>query len=124
MRHKSGRETLVPLFGALKIHALTRKEGVVDMIFQLGMSMAYDHVLQVVTDMANGTCEHFETEGVVCHFHVILGHFTVGSLDYCDQYPASATAHDSFHGTSISFFHFAYEEIPGTCTSQHQSCSA
>ncbi len=39
---------------------------------------------------------------------------TVGALDNCDHNPTSATAQDSFHGTSISLFQFPSEDNPGT----------
>ena len=41
------------------------------------------------------------------------GLFTVGALDNCDHNPTSSTAHDSFHGTSISLFQFPSADMPG-----------
>lgn len=114
VRHKADRETPLPLYIGLKLHAATRKKRLVDMMFQLGMSVCYDRVLQVITDLANGTCDRFEAEGVVCPVNMKLGLFTVGALDNCDHNPTSATAHDSFHGTSISLFQFPTEAVPGT----------
>ena len=107
--HKADRETPLPLYIGLKLHAATRKKRLVDMMFQLGMSVCYDRVLQVITNLANGTCDRFEAEGVVCPVNMKLGLFTVGALDNCDHNPTSATAHDSFHGTSISLFQFPTE---------------
>ncbi|WAQ98989.1 hypothetical protein MAR_023362 [Mya arenaria] len=114
VRHKADRETPLPLYIGLKLHAATRKKRLVGMMFQLGMSVCYDRVLQVITDLANGTCDRFEAEGVVCPVNMKLGLFTVGALDNCDHNPTSATAHDSFHGTSISLFQFPTEAVPGT----------
>ena len=41
------------------------------------------------------------------------GLFTVGALDNCDHNTTSSTAHDSFHGTSISVFQFPSADMPG-----------
>ena len=84
-------------------------------MFQLGMSVCYDRVLQVITDLANSTSERFEAEGVVCPVNMKQGIFTVGALDNCDHNPTSSTAHDSFHGTSISsLFQFPSADMTGT----------
>jgi hypothetical protein len=114
IRHKAEREVPLPLYIGLKLHAGSRKKGLIEIMFQLGMSVCYDRVLQVITDLANGTSERFEAEGVVCPINMKLGLFTVGALDNCDHNPTSATAHDSFHGTSISLFQFPSDDMAGT----------
>ena len=113
IRHNVEREVPLPLYMGLKLHAVSRRKGLIDTMFQLGMSVCYDRVLQVITDLANGTSERFEAEGVVCPVNMKQGLFTVGALDNCDHNPTSSTAHDSFHGTSISLFQFPSADMPG-----------
>ena len=112
-RHKVEREVPLPLYTGLKLHAVSRRKGLIDTMFQLSMSVCYDRVLQVITDWVNGTSERFEAEGVVCPVNMKQGLFTVGALDNCDHNPTSSTAHDSFHGTSISLFQFPSADMPG-----------
>ena len=45
--------------------------------------------------------------------------FTVGTLDNYDHDPSSTTAHESFHGTSISIFHFPNEAKLGINRDMH-----
>ncbi|WAR07367.1 LOW QUALITY PROTEIN: hypothetical protein MAR_017325, partial [Mya arenaria] len=54
VRHKADRETPLPLYIGLKLHAATRKKRLVDMMFQLGMSVCYDREQRVVA------CPHFQ----------------------------------------------------------------
>ena len=60
-RHKIEREVSLPLYMRLKLHAVSRGNGLIDTMLQLGMSVCYDR-LQVITDLANGTIERFGAE--------------------------------------------------------------
>ena len=64
--HSRDRETPLPLYVALKIHAVTRRRGLIDILFHLGMCVSYDRVLQVTSEMANGICQRFRMEEAVC----------------------------------------------------------
>ena len=112
-RHNIDRETPLPLYIGLKLYASTRKKDLVDIMFELGMCISYDRVLQLATDLGNGVCERFEAENVVCPVNLKQGLFTAGALDNCDHNPSSTTAQDSFHGTSVSLFQFPTNEVPG-----------
>ncbi|KAG0728564.1 hypothetical protein GWK47_032228 [Chionoecetes opilio] len=102
VRHSRERETPLPLYLSLKIHAVTRSRGLIDTLFSLGMCVSYDRLLQLTADIANGVCQRFNMEEVVCPPKLRKGLFTTGAVDNIDHNPSSATAKDPFHGTGIS----------------------
>ena len=84
------------------LHAHTHKRELIDKMAHLGLSVSYDRVFQLSTQMGNHICQQFHREQVVCppqlHSHV----FTTAAVDNIDHNPSSTTARDSFHGTAIS----------------------
>ncbi|XP_041473700.1 uncharacterized protein LOC121422610 [Lytechinus variegatus] len=56
----------------------------------------------ITVDVANGLCQRFEIEQVVCPPKLRHRLFTTGAVDNVDHNPSSAMARDSFHGTGIS----------------------
>ncbi|KAI4830181.1 hypothetical protein KUCAC02_001831 [Chaenocephalus aceratus] len=101
-RHSRSQEIPLPLYLSLKIHAVTRSRRLVDTLFNLGLCVSYDRLLQLTSDIANGVCQSFRVEDVVCPPKLRHGLFTTGAVDNIDHIPSSATAKDSFHGTGIS----------------------
>lgn len=112
-RHKRDRETPLPLYLALKIHAVTRKRTLIDAFFSLGMCVSYDRLLHLTSDIGNGVCERFTIDGVVCPPKMRSGLFTMAAVDNIDYNPSSATAKDSFHGTGISLMQHPSHEFAG-----------
>ncbi|KAI4799861.1 hypothetical protein KUCAC02_016400 [Chaenocephalus aceratus] len=53
-RHSRSQETPLPLYLSLKIHAVTRSRRLVDTLFNLGLCVSYDRLLQLTSDIANG----------------------------------------------------------------------
>lgn len=102
VRHSRERETPLPLYLSVKIHAVTRSRGLIDTLFSLGMCVSYDRFLQLTADIAKGVCQRFNMEEVVCPPKLRQGLFTTGAVDNIDHNPSSATAKDYFHGTGIS----------------------
>ena len=102
IRHNIERETSLPLYIGLLIHTKTRKRDLVDVLFQHGLSVSYDRVLQASTDEANRVLKHFKRDGVVCPTNLRNGLFTTGNLDNIDHNPSATSARSSFHGTAIS----------------------
>ena len=43
------RETPLAIYVGLTVHAMTRKRGLVDRLFQLGLSISYDRVMEIST---------------------------------------------------------------------------
>lgn len=113
VRHNRDRETPLPLYIAMKVHAVTRKRGLIDTLFNLGVCISYDRLLQVSTDIANGVCHRFEIEEVVCPPKMRSGLFTTAAVDNIDHNTSSTTAVDSFHGTAISLIQHPTHECAG-----------
>ena len=101
-RHTYDRETPLPIYLSLKIHAVTRSRGLIDTLFNQGLCVSYDRLLQITSDIANAVCQSFNAEDVVCPPRLRSGLFTTGAVDNVDHDPTSATAKDSFHGTGVS----------------------
>lgn len=102
LRHSQSRETPLPVYVGLVIHAETRKKGLVDKLYRLGLSISYDRVMQISADLGNSVCHRFEEEGVVCPPKLKKSLFTTGCVDNIDHNTSSRTSKDSFHGTAIS----------------------
>jgi hypothetical protein len=103
--HSTNREPPLPVYLGLMLHAETRKRGLVDKLYELlGLSIHYDRVLELSTEMGNNVCRHFEAEGVVCPLQLRKGIFTTAAVDNIYHNPSSTTAEGAFHGTGISLF--------------------
>ncbi|KAJ8396338.1 hypothetical protein AAFF_G00019150 [Aldrovandia affinis] len=103
-RHSHNRETPLPVYLGTLIHTKTRKRDLVDTLFHLGLSISYDRVLSISTDLGDRICRFFQKEGTVCPPELKSGLFTTGAVDNIDHNPSSTSAQDSFHGTGISLF--------------------
>ena len=113
-RHNRSRETPLPIYLSLQIHAVTRSRGLVDTLFNLGLCVSYDRLLQITSDIANGVCQRFRLKDVVCPPKLRHGLFTTGAVDNIDHNPSSATAKESFHGTGISIMQHPSHTHGGT----------
>ena len=98
-RRNKSRETLLPIFVGLSIHAKTRSRDIVENMHTLGLSVSYDRVLSISTDLGNAVCRRYQKENVVCPCNLRLNLFTTAAVDDNDHNPSSTTAQDSFHGT-------------------------
>ncbi len=114
VRHNLDRETRLPLYLGLLIHDKTRKRQLIDILFEKGLSVSYDRVLQLSTDMANGVIDQFEADGVVCPIVLRERVFTTGNLDNLDHDPTSTSALTAFYGTALSMTQHITDETPGT----------
>ena len=102
VRHSSSQETPLPTYVGLMLHAKTRKRGLVDKLFSLGLSISYDRVLRLSAQMGNSVCQLYRIEQVVCPPTLRSNVFTTAAVDNIDHNPSATTAKNSFHGTGIS----------------------
>ena len=65
-RHSLDRETPLPVCLGVMIHTRTRKRDLVNTLFDLGLSLSYDRVLAISTQLGNQICEQYEVQKVVC----------------------------------------------------------
>ena len=103
-KHSKERETPLPIYLDVMIHTKTRKHELVDNLYELGLNISYDRVLEISTDLGNKICHHHMTEKVICPPKLKCGLFTTAAVDNIDHNPSSTSAHDSFHGIGISLF--------------------
>lgn len=80
MRHSKERETPLPIYVGLNIHGKTRKRELIDELFGLELSIPYDRVLAITTELANRLCEFFSEIGVVCPPSLRKGLLTLGAI--------------------------------------------
>lgn len=104
--HMKARETPLPIYMGLTLHAKTRKRDLVDTLFNLGLSISYDRVLELSTAINNRVCEQYMSDNVVCPPNLREGLFCTAAVDNIDHDPSSTTATESFHGTGISLFQY------------------
>ena len=84
-----------------------------DTLFQLGLCISYDRVLQIQSDIANDIFQRYEMEKVACPPNMRGDLFTIAAVDNIDHNPSSATAEDSFHETVISLMQHQSEPFCG-----------
>ena len=101
-RHFKDREPAFPVFMGLSVHSKTRKKEIVNTVFEHGLSISYDRVLEISTQLGKAIVKRYIDIGLVCPPQLRLGVFTVSAVDNCEHNPS--TAKTSFHGTSISLF--------------------
>ncbi len=101
-RHRSDREPPLPLFLGSYVHIKTRSKDLVDILHRMGLSVSYDRVMAMSSDLANTTINQYESVGAVCPPSLNVGVFTTSAVDNIDHDPSSTSAHGSFHGTGIS----------------------
>ena len=114
VRHNRERETPLPIYLALMVHAKTQKRSLVDKLHNLGLSISYNRLMSISSALGNSVCAKFMEDKVVCPPKAKKELFTVGCMDNIDHNPSSRTAQDSFHGTAISLIQFPTTECPGT----------
>ena len=103
-RHSSDRETPFAVYVGLLLFAKTRKRQLIDTLFQYGICISYDIVLEISTQMGEAVVHRYLDEGVVCPPIMCKGIFTTSAVDNRDHNPSATTAISSFHGTGISLF--------------------
>ena len=91
----------------------TRSRDLVDTFYGLGLSISYDRVLAISTDLGNSVCQRYEREQLVCPIALRKGLFTTAAVNNIDHNPSATTSKDSFHGTGISLFQHPSARLPG-----------
>ena len=76
----------------------------IDKLYDIGISIFYDRVLSISTELGNKVIDQFNYDKVVCPPSLKVGAFTKAAINNTDHNPSSNTAASSFHGTAISLF--------------------
>lgn len=104
--HSLGREPPLPLYIDLKIHTETRSRKAVTQLYDLGLSVSYERVLQLQNQLATAVCEKLQDRDIVVPGPFRHRLFTVSAVDNLDHNTTSTTAKGSFQDTGISLFQF------------------
>lgn len=112
-RHSKKQETATPVYVATKLYGATRKKGLIDIFYQLGLSISYDRLDNMLDAKAQEVADLYMQEGVVCPKDVRCGVFTTAAVDNIDHNPSSTTAQGSFHGTAITLMQHISPESQG-----------
>ena len=117
--HSKVRVTSLPIYVGISVHAKTRKRGLIDTLFDLGLSISYDRVMELSTAMANHVCEQYHCNKVVCPLNLLRGLFTTAAIENIDHNHISTSATESFHGTGISLFQHPSPSNQGNDRREH-----
>ena len=113
IRHRQDQETPLPIYLGIMLHTKTRKQALVDTLFNLGLCISYDRVLDISTELGNKICNYSEVEKAVCPPQLKGGLFTTAAVHNSDHNHSSTSTHDSFHGTGISLFQHPDDTFTG-----------
>ena len=112
-QHLASREPPLPLYVGLRIHSSTRSKTLIEKMYQMGISVSYDRIMEIEDWLVSSLCQHYKEDGCVSPACLRKGIFSVGALDNLDHNPSSTTSVSPFHGTGISIFQFPTESVPG-----------
>lgn len=95
------------------VHTKTRKRELVNTLYELGLSVSYDRVMNISTELGNKICSYYKREKAVCPPELKGGLFTTAAVDNIDHNPSSTSSHDAFHGTALSLFQHPDKDSSG-----------
>ena len=101
------------MYVALLLFAKTRKRQLIDLLFQHGMCISYDRVLEISTQLGDSVVSTYLEEGVVCPPVLQKGISTTSAVDSIDHNPSATTTTISFKGTGISVFQHPTSGVEG-----------
>eukprot|EP00794_Sanderia_malayensis_P013411 gene13411-14786_t len=103
-RHQLERETPLPIYLGMMLHAKTRKPSITDKLAKLGLSISSDRVDNLKSKLTASLCKKYGDHDLVCPPCLQEGLFTTAAVDNIDHNATSTTAQQHFHGTGISVF--------------------
>ena len=96
------RQQPISIYLGLSIYKEIRDEKVIEKLYQLGLSISYDRVLQIWNCFGHNATKQAEIENLACPRKLRKGIYTIGAFENIDYNPSSTSAKRSFHGTGIS----------------------
>ena len=100
-RHNKARETPIPIYIGLTLHVKTRSRDLVEKLHELGLSISYDRVLTISTDLGNSICRQYHQDDVVCLPSLRKGLFTSSNRkDICRIFKTVLSTLHSISGLS------------------------
>ena len=86
------------------VDARKGKRKLVDQLAAKGVSISYDHAINLRKSISNQVCMEYQANGLVCSVDLKKNVFTTAAIDNLYHNPSSATTKSSFHGTTKSVF--------------------
>ena len=102
--HLASQECPLPTYLGTLIHSKTRNKTLIDKLYDIGISIFYDKVLSISTELGNKVIDQFNYDKVVCPLSLKVGAFTKAAINNIEQNPSSNTAAISFHGIATLVF--------------------
>ena len=103
-RHSKNNEPPLPVLNGLMVDARKGKRKLVDQLAAKGVSISYDHAMNLRKSISNQVCMEYQANGLVCSVDLKKNVFTTAAIDNLYHNPSSATTKSSFHGTTKSVF--------------------
>ena len=72
-RHSPQKETAFPVYLGLSVYSKYRKEALVDLLFDHGLSISYDRVLEISNSFGESVIQTYERNGVICPLNLKKG---------------------------------------------------
>ena len=63
LRHSSLRKPPLPIYLSLNVHSLTRYKKLITELYQLGLSLSYDRLMEIEDWLATAVAKRFEEDG-------------------------------------------------------------
>ena len=108
-RHNLSQETLLPLYLRVLIHSKTRKRSLVDTLFELGLCISYDRVLEISSLQGEQLCAYYNSIKAVCPPNLSSGEFTLSALITLTT--TQAQLHRKAHSMDQEFPYFKTEMV-------------
>ena len=91
-RHNKAREPPLPVYFGILMHTKTRKRALVESLYELGLSVSYDRVFEISTDVGTKICEFYDWLKTVCPPQLKQGAFTTSAVDNINHQKSATTA--------------------------------
>lgn len=102
IRHSRDREMPFPLYHGIKLHGDARFKHQIENAHHLGLSVSYDRVMEVKTQVARAVCKRHTEDGIVLPTNTRLSVFTTHDVDNLDSNKTGNLSRGDFHGTCIT----------------------
>ena len=90
------------------MHTMTHKQALVESLYELVLSVSYDRVLKISTDVGTKICKFYDQLKTVWPPQLKQSVFTTSAVDNINHQMSATTAKSSFNGKSVSVFqHFS-----------------
>ena len=104
------RETPVPVYFGLKLHASLHTKTVIQSFFSLGLSISYDRYLSICNNASLNMLKKYEHEDVFVASNLTIETFTIIAKDNIDLNVISTKVKKHFHGIRVTVMQFPLKE--------------